>query len=55
MLSRLMFLLKDESLARLLHAQASRADIFEAVRAVEDRFVASGANASLDGRIGEPR
>jgi nitrogen PTS system EIIA component len=55
MLSRLMFLLKDESLVRLLHAQAPRADIFEAVGAVEGRFAGSGANASLSGRIGEPR
>ena len=38
MLSRLMFLLKDDGLTRLLHAGASRAEIFDAVRKAEAGF-----------------
>jgi len=52
MLSRLMYLLKNDALTTLLRAGASRSEIFDAIRMAEARFTPSGVASYADNNMG---
>jgi nitrogen PTS system EIIA component len=54
MLSRLMYLLKNEDLIALLQGRASRGELFSAIRQAEAKYFPSGVERPEDGsRVGE--
>lgn len=53
MLSRLMYLLKNDSLLQLLHAGAARSEILDTIRKAEEGFAPLGADAHPAVKMGE--